>query len=385
VGAQHGATLFVTLLAAFDVLIARLSSAESVVIGIPMASQALESNGHLVAHGVNTIPLPCRVDLQRSFAEHLREVRSTFLDAQSHQRLTFGSVVQKLKLPRDPGRNPLVSVIFNIDRMGSPFDFEDVDLEDIEAPKAFFNFELGVNAIDNGESILLECDYNSDLFDAATILRWLDAYDTMLRAILADSSQPVGRLPLLSPAARHELLALQPARTDYDPSVLMHEFIERQVDRTPDRPALSFQSQTLSYAEVDAEANRIAHALRRMGVRRGVAVGLCVERGIGMVVSIIGILKAGGTHVPLDPAFPSERLSFMVKDSALAVLITQEQHRAATPCCSKMSRRSARCPLPGLREMTAAPIQRTPPTSSTRLDRPAGPRGYKFRTPPLRT
>ena len=184
--------------------------------------------------------------------------------------------------------------------------------------------------MDNGEGLLLECDYNCDLFDAATILRWLDAYEAILRAALADGSLPVGRLAMLSPRAKQELLELQPARTTYEPDVLMHEFVERQIDKTPERPALTFGSQTISYAEVEARANRVAHALRSMGVKRGVAVGLCVDRSIDMVVSIIGILKAGGAHVPLDPAFPAERLAFMSQDSALGVLITQEKYLEAT-------------------------------------------------------
>ena len=178
--AQHGATQFVTLLAAFEVLIARLASVDDLVVGVPMASQALQENGHLVAHGVNTIPLRCRVDAQQTFAEHLQAVSRTFLDAQAHPRLTFGTLVQKLRLPRDPSRTPLVSVIFNIDKIGSPFDFGEVAIAGVETPKAFYNFDLGINAIDDGESILLECDFNADLFDAATVARWLAQYRRLL-------------------------------------------------------------------------------------------------------------------------------------------------------------------------------------------------------------
>jgi amino acid adenylation domain-containing protein len=329
-GVQQGATLFVALLAAFEVLVARLSASDDLVIGVPMASQALQDNGHLVAHGVNTIPLRSRLNMQHSFAEHLRNVRKEFLDAQAHQRLTFGTLVHRLKLPRDASRNPLVSVIFNIDRIGSPFDFGEVDVEGVETPKSFYNFEFGVNAVDNGESLMLECEYNSDLFDATTIDHWLEAYEAILRSAVADGSQSLGRLGMLSTRARQELLDLQPARTPYEPDVLMHEFIERQVDQTPQRPALTFNSQTISYAEVDARANRVAQALRRMGVTRGVAVGLCVDRSIDMVVAIIGILKAGGAHVPMDPAFPPERLRFMAQDAALAVVITETQHLERT-------------------------------------------------------
>ena len=153
-----------TLLAAFQALLARLSGSEEFVVGVPMASQALQENGHLVAHGVNTIPLRCQAPLESSFSAHLKAARKAFLDAQTHQRLTFGSLVRRLKMPRDPSRTPLVNVILNIDRLGAPFDFGELTLEGIETPKAYNNFELSLNAIDSGKDLVLECDYSADLY-----------------------------------------------------------------------------------------------------------------------------------------------------------------------------------------------------------------------------
>ncbi len=188
--AQQGATLFVALLAAFEVLVARLTSVDDFIIGVPMASQALQENGHLVAHGVNTIPLRCRVDAQQTFAEHLRAVRSAFFDAQAHQRLTFGTLVQKLRLPRDPSRMPLVSVFFN-DKFDSPFDFGEVAVAGVEMPKAFYNFELGLTAVDDGESVVLECEFNADLFDDTTVARWLAQYRRLLEQVVAEPTVPL--------------------------------------------------------------------------------------------------------------------------------------------------------------------------------------------------
>jgi non-ribosomal peptide synthetase component F len=202
----------VTLLAAFEVLVSSLSDTESFVVGIPMASQPLRENVRLVAHGVNTIPLKCSVSPKQSFIDHLRSVRQAFLDAQAHQRLTFGSLIRALKLPRDPSRTTLISVIFNIDRIGSPFDFGELKIERIETPKAFCNFELSINAIDDGECLLLECDYNVDLFDAETIQRWLDAYETMLRSAIRGDAL-TSQLDFSPSDAERPLRSLHPMRT----------------------------------------------------------------------------------------------------------------------------------------------------------------------------
>ncbi|HEY4341753.1 MAG TPA: condensation domain-containing protein, partial [Steroidobacteraceae bacterium] len=238
-GAQQGATLFVTLLAAFEILIARLSSSEELVVGVPMASQALQDNGHLVAHGVNTIPLLCHVDMQHSFTEHLHSARRTFLDAQAHQRLTFGSLVHRLRLPRDPSRTPLVTVIFNIDKLGAPFDFGAARVEGIDAPKAFYNFEFGINAVDDGESLLLECDYNSDLLNAETVSRWLGHYRELLIAVAANPAMRVSELPLLTPTEREQLVGSSSAARQYAPGPTLHERFEQQVARSPQAIALS--------------------------------------------------------------------------------------------------------------------------------------------------
>ncbi|HZW59822.1 MAG TPA: condensation domain-containing protein, partial [Woeseiaceae bacterium] len=238
VAAQQRTTLFVTLLAAFEVLLARLGNAEELVIGVPMASQALEDNGHLVAHGVNTLPLLSRVDPQLSFNDHLLSTRNVFLDAQAHQRLTFGTLVKKLRLPRDPGRTPLVSVVFNIDKIGSPFDFGEVAVTGIDAPKAFYNFELGINAIDDGESLLLECDYNADLFKAATIERWLSHYRELLSGIVRDPQTTISELPLLSDAEREQLTGGVPIERAAVHHASLHEGFERQAERTPEAIAV---------------------------------------------------------------------------------------------------------------------------------------------------
>jgi amino acid adenylation domain-containing protein len=329
VAAREGATLFVALLAAFEVLVARLASAEDIVVGVPFASQSLEENGHLVAHGVNTLPLRARVDPKQTFAEHLRDARRAFLDAQAHPRLTFGTLVQKLRLPRDPGRTPLVPIIFNIDKLGSPFEFGELSIAGIEAPKAFFNFELGVNAVDDGESILLECDYNADLFGRATIARWLVQYRALLLRIVENPKRPLAEIAQPPDAERERLLG-SGALPHYETAhATLHEAFAAQAAKTPDAIALCFEDTALSYAELDRRAEALAAHLRSLGVSANELVGLRVERNAGIVIGILAILKAGGAYLPLDPVYPAERIAFMLSDAKVRFVLTERPLAAA--------------------------------------------------------
>ncbi len=322
--AQQGATPFVALLAAFEVLVARLTGAEDLIVGVPMASQALQDNGHLVTHGVNTIPLLCHVDPQHSFSEHLRAARRTFLDAQAHPRLTFGTLVQKLRLPRDPSRTPLVSVVFNIDKLGSPFDFGEVRLAGVDAPKAFYNFELGINAIDDGTSLLIECDYNADLFDGETIARWLAHYRELLKGIAADPSMRVGELPMLAESERTSLAtgaASGQSTATVAAGTSLVDLIEAQVRKAPDRTAVEDGERSLTYAALWSSSADVAHALIAAGATRGELVGLCAPRGVGMLVGLLGILRAGCAYVPLDRSFPDRRLQRMIERANLRRIV----------------------------------------------------------------
>lgn len=327
-GAKQGAGLPATLIGAFAAVLHRISGAASVVVGMPAAGQSVVGQERLVGHCVNLLPLRLDIDPKQSIAALIGAAKTVVLDAYDHQRYTFGTLLQKLTIPRDPGRLPLVSVLFNVDQAldENSIEFPGLSFEFAANPRAAENFELFVNAAPVAAGLRLEVQYNTDLFDAGTIRRWFDAFETALRAAIADGAGNVASLPIVSPQALQQLASLQPPTTAYERNVLMHQFIERQVDRTPTAPALVFGEQTLTYQQVDRRANQIAQLLRQMGVKRGVPVGLCVNRGIDMVTSIIGILKAGGMHVPLDPAFPADRLSFMTEDAAIGALITETEH-----------------------------------------------------------
>ncbi|WP_243049111.1 non-ribosomal peptide synthetase [Dyella sp. RRB7] len=325
-GAQRGASLYATLLSAFGLLLQRLSGQDDVVIGIPSAGQAAGGLDTLVGHCVNVLPLRVAIDPAATFSDSLKQVRADLLDAFDYQQYTLGSLLARLALPRDPGRLPLVSVLFNLDQAldERSVSFPGLAFEFAGNPRAFENFELFVNAVQVNGGVRLECQYNSDLFDQATIAAWLDAYATLLRHAAATPELAGGALGLVSDAALQALQALQPPRTGYPAQQLAHEYFEQQVDRAPSRTAISTGPTPWSYAQLEARANRIAHVLRERGVARGSLVGLSLARSADMVAALLAVLKTGAGYVPLDPGFPSERLAFMAEDASLAALIVDD-------------------------------------------------------------
>ncbi|HEV2621910.1 MAG TPA: condensation domain-containing protein, partial [Frateuria sp.] len=323
-GARQGASLLATLLGGFAALLGRLAGQEEVVVGIPAAAQAGEGLGDLVGHGVNLLPLRCTADPEAPFARVLELSRDMLLDALDHQRCTFGSLLRQLDVARDPARLPLVSVLFNIDQAldRQAGAFPGLGMEFSSTPRAFENFELFVNAVQERGGLRLECQYNAGLFDAATVRRWLQAYETLLRAALASPQSPLGELPLLDAAARDGLAALQPAPRTWPVDTMQGQF-ERQCEAAPERTGVRCGATVLSYGELDARANRIAHGLLAQGVHAGSLVGIALERGVDMLAAVLGTLKAGAGYVPLDPGFPADRLAYMVSDAGLAALLTQ--------------------------------------------------------------
>ncbi|MGB6030458.1 MAG: amino acid adenylation domain-containing protein, partial [Rhodanobacter sp.] len=326
-GARQGASLFATLLGSFAALLIRLAHQSRVVIGIPTAGQAIDGHDALVGHCVNTLPLLFEPDLDRPAALAIEQAQTTLLDALEHQRLTFGSLLRKLRIGRDPSRLPLVSVMFNIDQALDHEDsaFPGLQLEFASNPRRYENFELAINAVQSHGELRLECQYNRELFDGATIRQWLGHYQTLLKAMAADDDTAFGRLPLLADIEQRKVLEkFNATHVDYPAGQCIHELIEAQVARTPQAIAVSHEGATLSYAGLNERANRLAHHLRASGVRPDQRVAICAERSLELVVGLLAILKAGAAYVPLDPEYPPERLAWMLQDCAPAMLLTQQ-------------------------------------------------------------
>ncbi len=324
--AHHGVSLFAALLGSFAGLLGRLAGSTEVVLGIPAAAQASAGMGDLVGHGVHLLPLRCGAGAALPFRQLLKQAGGTLLDALDHQRCTFGSLVRQLDLPRDNTRPALVSVMFNIDQAldQESAAFSGLELAFASVPRRFEQFELSVNAVQEAGALRLECQYATDLFDATTVRRWMRAFETLLRAGIEHSECALGVLPLLDAQAVRELQGWQPVPRAWGAdAAAMHAAFERQAAQTPDRVALTVGVLGLTYRALDERANQLAHGLVARGVQPGDLVGVALERGADMLVAVLGVLKTGAGYVPLDPGFPTDRLSYMAGDARLALLLAQ--------------------------------------------------------------
>jgi amino acid adenylation domain-containing protein len=324
-GARQGASLFVTLLAAFEVLLHRTSSQDDVVVGIPAAGQSVGGRDSLVGHCVNMLPVRTQMHAGQKFTELLARLRGAVLDAYEHQEFTFGTLLRSLPITRDPSRLPLIQVTFNVDRGMSPetMPFHGLVAELRSNPRAYENFDLFLNAVEYEHGVVLECQYNTDLFDRRTIQRRLASLEQILRAVAVDPAQEIGALPIVSAEELEAIARWNETARQHPPGARVHDLIAAQVARTPDAVAVEVDGQELTYAELERRAWKVARRLRALGVKRGDYVGLCTERTFDMLVGLYGTLKSGAGYVPLDPGYPRERLEYMVSDARMSVVLTQ--------------------------------------------------------------
>jgi len=323
-GAQQGCTLFATLLAGFKSLVHRLSGQNDIVVGIPSAGQSQLDDGALVGHGVNFLPLRTSFDGDPTVGALLKQVRGTLLDAYDHQNYTFGSLVQRLGIRRDPSRLPLVEIQFNLEKFGGELAFSGLRAEADSCPKAFVNFDLFLNIAETATGLVLTLDYNTDLFDRATVERWLTHYETLLDGMAADATRQVSATPMLTPTELRRLtIDWNETRQEYPRELCTHQLIEVQAARTPNAIAVVCGSHGLTYGDLERGANRIANFLRRRGVSVGDRVVVCLERSTDMLPAVLGVMKTGAAYVPLDPEFPKDRIAMVVEDAEPSLIVTQ--------------------------------------------------------------
>ena len=325
-GAQLGASYFVSMLACFAAMLYRLTKQDDLVVGIPVAGQAATGEHNLVGHGVNMLPLRFAVLDGMTFAELVKAAQTVMLDGAEHQQLSYGALLKQLVIKRDPSRLPLISVVFNLDQgmPGNELGFVGLDVRYLTNPRHFENFELFVNASETLGETVLEVQYNTDLFESETVVRWLKSMQTLMESAVSTPGKRIDQLNLLSQAERDTVIKVWNATArDYPRDMTLHEMFEAQVDRTPDAVAVEFEGATLSYRELDYRANQLAHHLTTLGVGSDVRVGVFCERSLELVIALYGVLKSGGAYVPLDPDYPMERLAFMVEDADVPVLLTQ--------------------------------------------------------------
>ena len=324
-GRQARGTLFMTLAAAFNVLLSRYAGQSDICIGTPIANRNRGELEPLIGFFVNTLVLRAQVDGDMPFAALLAQLRATTLDAYAHQDLPFEQLVDAVKPERHASHAPLFQVMLVLDNTPmETLQLPELSLQPVAADTTTAKFDLTLNIVEGGDELFASFEYNTDLFDASTIARMAGHFGRLLEAIVADPVSPVGALAMLDGAEQRQLLVQWNDTAQACPQgQAMHQWFEAQAARAPERTALVCEGATLTYAELNGRANRLAHHLRAQGVGPDVLVGICVERSPEMVVGLLAILKAGGAYVPLDPAYPRQRLAYMLEDAAPALLLTQ--------------------------------------------------------------
>jgi amino acid adenylation domain-containing protein len=323
---REGVTVFMTLLAAFQVLLYRYSRQEDVAIGSPIANRSRTELEPMIGFFVNTLVLRTNLMGNPTFRELLLRVRDVCLGLYAHQDLPFEKLVEELQPERDLSRSPLFQVMFVLQNTPRRFlQPSGLSIERVEVLSATSAFDLSLYLREREGKLIGFFEYSTDLFNGSTIERLIDHFETLLEGIVADPEQPISMLPLLTEAERHQLLVeWNDSAADYA-NKCIYQLFEEQVEKTPDAIAVVFHRQQLTYRELNERANQLAHYLRGLGVGPELLVGICVERSLEMVIGLLGILKAGGAYVPLDPAYPIERLGFMLKDSQCSFLLTQQK------------------------------------------------------------
>ncbi|MBD2148400.1 condensation domain-containing protein, partial [Sphaerospermopsis sp. FACHB-1194] len=323
---KSGVTLFMTLLTAFAVVLHRYSGQDDICIGSPFANRDRREIETLIGFFVNTLVLRTQLQGNPSFSQLLEKVRSVVGDAYAHQHIPFEQVVEALKPERSLGYNPLFQVMFVLEN----FSLDTLELPGISLTPEIIDrgsakFDLGLSMWQTQQGLIGYWEYNTDIFAPDTIGRMINHFQTLLAGIVKNPEQRIGELPLLTESEKHQLLTeWNNTQVEYPVDKCIHQLFEEQVEKTPNAIAVVFENEQLTYQQLNSRANQLAHYLQSLGVKPETLVGICVERSLEMVIGLLGILKAGGAYVPLDPEYPQERLSFMLEDAQVSVLLTQK-------------------------------------------------------------
>jgi amino acid adenylation domain-containing protein len=337
---ERGASLYTVLLAAFQVLLHRYTGQEDILTGSPTSGRSRPELAELVGYFANPVVLRANLAGNPAFADFLAQVRQTVLAALDHQEFPFALLVERLQIERNPSRSPLFQVMFVLQQTqvrdeagltlfalgeaGGRVNLNGLALESMALEQRVAQFDLTLMMAGADEELTASIEYNTGLFDAATITRMLGHFQTLLEGIVADPARRISDLPLLAAPERQQLLEeWNHTSVPYRHDQCIHQLFEAQAARRPHDVAVVAEDGELTYAELNRRANRLAGRLRGSGVRPETLVALCMERSARMLVGLLGILKAGAAYVPLDPTYPRERLAFMLEDASVRVLVTE--------------------------------------------------------------
>ena len=330
---REHATLYMTLLAAFQTLLHRYTGQTDLVVGTPIAGRTRMEVEELIGFFVNVLVLRTDASGDPTFRELLGRVQTNAFDAYTHQDTPFEKLVEELHPRRDLSRNPLFQVVFALQNAATPLpSLGPLNVTQVNTSQPFTRFDLEVHFHEGAEGLRGTFIYNTSLFEAETIARVAEHFRVLLDAIATDPDQSLSHLSLLTSAERRQVVVeWNQTESDYPRNSSIHSLFEACAKATPDALAVAYGDRRLTYRELNERSNRLAHFLRERGVAPDVLVGICVERSPEMIVGLLGILKAGGAYVPLDPSHPSERLAFMVQDANIPILLTQRTLAAKLP------------------------------------------------------
>ncbi|HEV2707131.1 MAG TPA: amino acid adenylation domain-containing protein [Pyrinomonadaceae bacterium] len=329
---QENATLFMLLLAAFDVLLYRQTGQEDLVVGVPIANRHRGKVEPLIGFFVNTLALRADLSGNPSFRELLGRVKDITLEAYAHQDVPLEKIVEELQPERNLSHTPLFQVMLALQNVPMPkLKLPELEITMLPMDAGTSKFDLTLALTEEAGALAATLEYSTDLFEAATIERLSAHFINLLESIVRDPSRAISELEMLSAEEQRQLLVEWNQTSEEYDAACLHHLIEAQVERTPDAVAVSFNDEQVTYQELNERANQVAHHLRSLGVGAEKRVGILMERSIDLIVALLGTLKSGAAYVPLDPTYPPQRLSFMLSDSQADVLLSREQFLSTVP------------------------------------------------------
>lgn len=322
---DQGCSLFMTLLAVFQILLHRYTEQKNIVVGSPIANRHHKEIENLIGFFVNTLALKTTFEAGKSFLDILLQVKDTTLDAYQHQDVYFDQLVDHLNVTRELNKNPVFQVEFSLDSSINEvsYVFSGLTVEPLTSPYVVSTFDLKVSALEHEEGIDLEYRYAVDLFEQESIKRFSSHFEELIKAILKSPNHPIQDLPILTKSEKQKILVeWNDTKFIYSENKTIHQLFEDQVDKTPDNLAVIYEKQELTYKQLNTKANQLAHYLRSLGVKPDTLVVIAVEQSLELIIGILGILKAGGAYVPIDPNNPQERLQFILADTNAPIILT---------------------------------------------------------------
>lgn len=324
-GESQNATLFMTLLAAFEVLLFRHTGQDDIVVGVPITGRNNPELANLIGFFINSLPVRTDLSGNPTFRELLGRVREAALGAYEHQDLPFEKLVEVSQPERDTSYSPLFQVMCHLDNTGAPaLALPGLRLTPLDADTGTSKFDLTLDLAESSTELKGWWEYSTELFDDVTIQRLSERFQILLKAAVAAPDTRIAALPLLSPVEDQLIVGLNQTAEVFPQAPCLHQIFEAQVEQTPAATAVRFEGQELTYAELNRRANQLAHRLRKLGVGREVLVAICMEPSVDLPIALLAVLKAGGAYIPLDPADARKRLSFILEETGAPVVLTQE-------------------------------------------------------------